>query len=506
MSSILSTPSRKWIAASTLALVVAGGAVASNVIPIQPAHAQVSVPAVEASAGFADLVEAVSPAVVSVRVRGEVPQQQFTRRGPNFEFEFPDLPENHPLRRFFDQFEGPGGPFGEPGSPRPNRPRQFMQAVGSGFLISGDGYIVTNNHVVEGASEVTVLLNDDTELAVDVVGTDPRTDLAVLKVQEDRNDLPFVEFAEAEARVGDWVVAVGNPFGLGGTVTAGIVSASGRDIRVSAYDDFIQIDAAINRGNSGGPSFNLEGKVIGVNTAIYSPSGGNVGIAFAIPTSVVQDVIDQLIDNGAVTRGFLGVSLQDLNDDLAEGLGLANTNGALVTEPIEGAPAGEAGVQSGDVIVTVDGQAVRTSRELSRLISQRSPGTSVELGIIRDSAELDIAVTLDRLPEDEQAAPTPQAPIEEPEAGSSETSIGVIIGPNPDGDGVLVEDVVSDSVAAARGLGAGDIILEIDGETVNSVSSFNSAVDAVRDSGRTAVPLKVTRDGVVRFLGIPLEE
>jgi len=417
---------------------------------------------------------------------------------------FEDLPRDHPLRRFFDQFDTPFGPQGEG---RPNRPRQFMQAVGSGFIISADGYIVTNNHVVEGASEIAVLLNDDTELAVEIVGTDPRTDLALLKVQEDRNDLPFVEFAEAEARVGDWVVAVGNPFGLGGTVTAGIVSARGRDIRVSAYDDFIQIDAAINRGNSGGPSFNLEGQVIGVNTAIYSPSGGNVGIAFAIPTSVVQDVIDQLMNSGVVTRGFLGVALQDLNDDLADGLGLANTNGALVTEPIAGAPAGDAGVQSGDVIVTVDGQAVRTSRELSRLISQRSPGTTIELGIIRDGEEIDIAVTLDTLSEDEQAAPTPPAPVEEPdEPQASETDIGVIIAPNPDGEGLVVENVLPDGIAATRGLGTGDVILEVNNTPVTSVSEFNDAVDAVRDSGRTAVPLKVARDGVIRFLGIPLEE
>ncbi|WP_196259197.1 Do family serine endopeptidase [Pelagibacterium limicola] len=503
MRSILSTPARTLIAASSLAVLVATGAVATNVIPMQPAQAQVSVPATEPSAGFADLVEAVSPAVVSIRVRGEVAQQQFTRRGPNFEFRFPDLPEDHPLRRFFDQFEEP---FGMPHENRPNRPRQFMQAVGSGFIISADGLIVTNNHVVQDATEVTVLLNDDTELAVDIVGTDPRTDLALLKVREERSDLPYVEFAESEARVGDWVVAVGNPFGLGGTVTAGIVSARGRDIHASAYDDFIQIDAAINRGNSGGPSFNIEGKVIGVNTAIYSPSGGNVGIAFAIPTSVVRDVIDQLQSEGVVTRGFLGVSLQDLNDDLAEGLGLTNTNGALVTEPIEGAPAGAAGVRSGDVVVSVDGQGVRSSRELSRIISQRSPGTTVNLGIIRGGQEIEIAVRLDRLPEDEEAGPVPPAPIEEPEPEASETTIGVIIAPNPGGDGVLIEGVERDSIAATRGLGAGDVIQEVDGQAVSSVAEFNAAIEAVRESGRTAVPLKVAREGVVRFIGIPLDQ
>lgn len=504
MRSILSTPTRKLIAASTLALVAAGSVVATNIVPMQPAQAQVSVQPAVPSVGFADLVEAVSPAVVSIRVRGEVAQQQFSRRGPNFEFQFPDLPENHPLRRFFDQFEEP---FGPPSENRPNRPRQYMQAVGSGFFISADGYVVTNNHVVENATEVTVLLNDDTELAVDIVGTDPRTDLALLKVREERNDLPYVEFAAEEARVGDWVVAVGNPFGLGGTVTAGIVSARGRDIRVSAYDDFIQIDAAINRGNSGGPSFNLEGKVIGVNTAIYSPSGGNVGIAFAIPTAVVENVIDQLLNEGVVTRGFLGVSLQELNEDLADGLGLANTNGALVTEPIEGAPASEAGVRSGDVIVSVDGQGVRSSRELSRVISQRTPGTTVNLGIIRNGEEIDVAVTLDRLPEDEeQSGPTPPAQIEEPEPESRETSLGVIVAPNPDGEGVIVEGVASGGAAASRALGVNDIVLEVDGKPVSSASDFDEAVEAVRESGRTAVPLKVSRDGVLRFLGIPLDE
>lgn len=503
MSNMLSTPTRKLIAASALALVVATGAVAVNFAQTQPALAQVSVQAGAPMSGFADLVEAVSPAVVSIQVRAEVPTQQVMRRGPNFQFQFPDLPDDHPLRRFFEQFEEP---FGMPDESRPNRPRQFMQAVGSGFIISADGYIVTNNHVVEDAAEVTVLLEDDTQLAVDVVGLDPRTDLALLKVREERNDLPFVEFADAEARVGDWVVAVGNPFGLGGTVTAGIVSARGRDINASAYDDFLQIDAAVNRGNSGGPSFNVEGKVVGVNTAIFSPSGGNVGIAFAIPASVAKQVISQLQSDGVVTRGFLGVSLQDLNDDLAAGLGLANTNGALVTEPIAGAPAGAAGVRSGDVIVSVDGQGVRSGRELSRLISQRSPGSTVVLGIIRGGAEIDISVTLDRLEDEATTAPVPPSTIEEVEPEPAVSSIGVTLVPNEEGEGLLVESVDTDSSAAARGLTRGDVILEIDGTAVSSVSAFEEALASVRESGRSAVPLKVSRDGVVRFLGVPLED
>ncbi|AEQ50826.1 Do family serine endopeptidase [Pelagibacterium halotolerans] len=503
MSNMLSTPKRKWIAASAMAMIVAAGTLGAGFVNTQPAIAQqvgtdVGSPPMS---GFADLVESVSPAVVSVQVSAEVPVQQI-QRGPNFEFEFPDLPEDHPLRRFFDQFEEP---FNAPNPERPNRPRDFMQAVGSGFIISADGYIVTNNHVVQDASEVTVLLEDDTELAADIIGTDPRTDLALLKVREERNDLPFVEFATEEARVGDWVVAVGNPFGLGGTVTAGIVSARGRDINASYYDDFLQIDAAVNRGNSGGPSFNTEGDVVGVNTAIFSPSGGNVGIAFAIPAALAQNVISQLQETGFVTRGFLGVSLQDLNDDLADALGLANANGALVTQPIEGAPAADAGVESGDVIVSVNGQGVSTARELSRVISQQSPGSDVDLGIIRNGDELDITVTLDRLEEDEESAPAPQVQEEEAEPETTSSSIGVTVIPNEDGEGLVVDSIEADSAAASRGLMPGDVIEQANGGAVSSPDDFEAAIDAARSEGKSAVSLRVSRDGVVRFVGVPLD-
>ncbi len=503
MANLLSTPTRKWLVASTLTVAVAAGAVGVGTISSYPALAQqvgtdIANPPMT---GFADLVESVSPAVVSVQVSSEVPVQQI-QRGPNFQFEFPDLPEDHPLRRFFDQFEDPYGP---PSEDRPNRPKQFMQAVGSGFIISQDGYIVTNNHVVENASEVTVLLEDDTELAVDIVGTDPRTDLALLKVQEERNDLPYVDFATDEARVGDWVVAVGNPFGLGGTVTAGIVSARGRDINASAYDDFLQIDAAVNRGNSGGPSFNTNGKVVGVNTAIFSPSGGNVGIAFAIPASVAQNVISQLQADGVVTRGFLGVSLQDLNDDLADALGLANTNGALVTEPIEGAPAGDAGVESGDVIVSVDGEGVNSGRELSRIISQRSPGSEVVLGIIRNGEEIDVPVTLDRLEEASVDEPTPPAPVEEPEPEATSSSIGISVIESEDGQGVVVDSIDESSAAAERGLMPGDVIEQANGASVTSPEDFQAAIEAAQSEGKSAVSLRVSREDVVRFIGVPLE-
>ncbi|MBU2301176.1 MAG: trypsin-like peptidase domain-containing protein, partial [Alphaproteobacteria bacterium] len=313
-----------------------GGVSTAYVITGQAANAQVQnaaqivVPdAAAPHAGFADLVEAVKPAVVSILVEAEESAQNVQRGGgPNgqFDFNFPDLPDGHPFKDFFNQFgqQGNGGGGAAPA------PRHYM-AAGSGFVISGDGYIVTNNHVVEDATKVTVVFDDGTEKVATIVGTDKRTDLAVLKI--DGTDLPFVSFEDTPSRIGDWVVAVGNPFGLGGTVTVGVISGSGRNIGGSNYGDFLQIDAAVNTGNSGGPAFNTKGQVVGVNTAIYSPNGGNVGIAFAIPASTVKTIVQQLIDSGSVTRGYLGVSIQDVTRDIADGVGLTAAKGAIVREP-----------------------------------------------------------------------------------------------------------------------------------------------------------------------------
>ena len=515
MLSNFMTRSRRWIGASALAILVGLGggsafvaATAPTVAQMQPA-AQISVPNISTVTGFADLVEAVQPAVVSIIVESEQAAGGFRggRGGGEFNFRFPDLPEDHPFRDFFDQF---GDQFGAPGGNRGGEngeaPTRRVMAAGSGFAISADGYFVTNNHVVENASKVTVVFENGDEQVATIVGTDERTDLAVVKV-DGVEDLPFVSFTDDEVRVGDWVVAVGNPFGLGGTVTAGIVSARGRDIAGSAYGDFLQIDAAVNTGNSGGPAFNLDGEVVGVNTAIFSPTGGNVGIAFAIPASVVKQVTAQLIESGSVTRGFLGVSIQDVSPDIADSVGLQRARGALVTQPSEDGPAAQAGIESGDVILSVDGEMIEDALDLSRTIAGKDPDTEVELVIWRDGSEQTISVTLGTLDEEALAASQDEQPVPEQDVPDEPkpSSVGITVVPNSGGEGVLIQDVDPDSVAASKGLAVGDTILEVNNEPVATADEFEAAITAVRDSDRSTALIKTERDGNVRFVGLPLD-
>ena len=506
-STLLSRTSR-WLGASALALMVGvGGVSTAFVLTGQAANAQVQnaaqivVPQTSVQQGFADLVDAVKPAVVSIRVEVETPGRTVQRSGRdfNFEFNFPDLPEDHPFRDFFDQFGGPGG---APGPGGESRPRQFM-AAGSGFIISEDGYVVTNNHVVEDATKVTVVFEDGSEQVAEVVGTDERTDLAVLKVQGD--DLPFVSFEGEPSRVGDWVVAVGNPFGLGGTVTVGVISGSGRNIGGSSYGDFLQIDAAVNTGNSGGPAFNTNGEVVGVNTAIYSPNGGNVGIAFAIPAHTVQQIVTQLIDNGSVTRGYLGVSIQDVSRDIADGVGLPNARGAIVREPTGDGPAGAAGIRSGDIILQVDGDQIDDALDLSRTIAGKAPDSTVELTIWRDGAETTVSVQLIQLDETAEATPdTPTPPQALPEAA---TSLGMTLVPNGDGSGgLLVQNVEDGSAAGQRGIATGDVVLEVDNQVVQTPGEFDQAIAGVQEKGLNTALLKVSRGGEARFIGLPITE
>ncbi len=350
--------------------------------------------ATQNSSGFADLVAKVKPAVISVRVKidGDSDNMAVSQRGGDDAN--PDQ-SGSPFDQFSQQF-GFGVPNGMP------HHHEIITGEGSGFFISPDGYAVTNNHVVDHAQSVQVTTDDGTVYTAKVIGTDKKTDLALIKV-DGKKDFTYVKFADQPPRVGDWVVAVGNPFGLGGTVTAGIVSARGRDIGAGPYDDYIQIDAPINKGNSGGPAFDMNGNVIGVNTAIYSPSGGSVGIGFDIPAGTAKLVVAQLKDKGYITRGWLGVQVQPVTADIADSLGMKQARGAIVDNPQDGSPAAKAGIEAGDVITAVNGTAVKDSRDLARNISMMAPGSSVKLDILHKGEAKTLTVALGEMPNDRQA-------------------------------------------------------------------------------------------------------
>jgi serine protease Do len=392
--------------------------------------------------------------------------------------------------------------MGGPGAPQRHN---FTMGQGSGFFISPDGFAVTNNHVVDKAENVEVTTDDGKTYTAKVIGTDPRTDLALIKI-EGRNDFPFVRLADASPRIGDWVLAVGNPFGLGGTVTAGIVSARGRDIGAGPYDDFIQIDAPVNKGNSGGPTFDVDGNVIGVNTAIFSPSGGSVGIAFAIPSDTVKTVVAQLKDKGSVTRGWLGVQIQPVTTEIADSMGLKSDKGALVAEPQANSPAMKAGIKSGDVITKVNGEVVNDARSLARRISTLSPGASVKLTLVRGGKEEVVTITLGEMPKERQA----NAGTQERELnGADVPKLGLSLAPanqvaGSSGEGVVVTQVDPDGPAAERGFKTGDIILDVGGATVSTPSEVKKALADAKGAGKKTVLMRVKSEGGTRFVALPI--
>jgi serine protease Do len=443
------------------------------------------------STGFADVVAKVKPAVISVRVRldaektASLDEENDGHRQPG-----------RPFDRFFRQF---GQPDGMPNNMEP-RNRRPAAAEGSGFFISADGYAVTNNHVVDHAKTVQVVTDDGKILTAKVIGTDPKTDVALIKV--DGNDFPFVKFADHDPRIGDWVIAVGNPFGLGGTVTAGVISARGRDIGSGPYDDYIQIDAPVNKGNSGGPSFDVNGNVIGVNTAIFSPSGGSVGIGFDIPADTVKTVVAQLKDHGSVTRGWIGVQIQAVTADIADSLGLKKAEGAIVSEPQSDSPAAKAGIMSGDVITTLDGVALKDSRTLARKIGAMAPGTSVKLGVLHNGSEKTVTVTLGTLPDQRQANAGSQESTEKgtPRLGLTLAPAGTVGAGN---QGVAVTAVDPNGPAAERGMQSGDIILDVAGKAVSNPSDVSKEIADLHKAGKHTVLMRVKSGNATKFVAIP---
>ncbi|MBR2536204.1 MAG: Do family serine endopeptidase [Hyphomicrobium sp.] len=482
-----------------------------------PAASTVQTPFGRAPLSFADLVERVKPSVVSVSVvndgsggakvakNDEGPGQG--RGNPGFSV--PDLPEDHPLHDFFKNLpkefgQGPG----QGGRQRP------VQGQGSGFVVSPDGFVVTNNHVIDGATKIQVQFDDNgrgegSKYDAKLIGTDPRTDIALLKIQSDKT-FPAVKLSEKDARVGDWALAVGNPFGLGGTVTAGIVSALARDIGSGPYD-YLQIDAAVNRGNSGGPTFNLDGDVLGVNTAIFSPSGGNVGIAFAVPAKTVNEVIKQLKDGGTVNRGWLGVKIQNVDEDTAASLGLSTAKGALISEVTTAGPAAAAGLKAQDAILQVNADPIADSRDLARKIAEFAPDTMVDVKVWRNNAEQTVKVKLGLFPANQEAlAKLGGGDGDKPDKSSLELSqLGLTLMParsgNKDG-GVAIAEVDPSSDAAEKGLKPGDIILEVSGQQVAIPDDVVAGVKKAQDLKRSAVLLHVKSADQKRFVAVQLKE
>jgi serine protease Do len=363
---------------------------------------------------------------------------------------------------------------------------------------------VTNNHVVDSAKSVEITTDDGKTYAAKVIGTDPRTDLALIKV-DGRKDFPFVTLAQKAPRIGDWVLAVGNPFGLGGTVTAGIVSARGRDIGAGPYDDFIQIDAPVNKGNSGGPSFDVDGNVIGVNTAIFSPSGGSVGIAFDIPAETVKSVVDQLKDKGTVNRGWIGVQIQPVTSDIAESLGMKGAEGALVAEAQGDSPAAKVGILSGDVITAVNGTAVKDAHDLAKRIGEMAPGATVKVSVWRKGEEKSFSLTLGELPKERAA----RVGTSDTDSGTDVPKLGMMLAPaaqvaGSGSEGVVVTEVDPSGLASEHGLKTGDIILDVGGKKVATPADVRSAIGDAHKNGKRTVLMRLKSDDTTRFVAIPI--
>ncbi|MFE0754841.1 DegQ family serine endoprotease [Inquilinus sp. NPDC058860] len=478
--------------------------VAAAMLMAAAALTSVGARAAPAPDSFADLAEKLVPAVVNISTTQKVQDGQDLP-------EMPQFPPGSPFDEFFRDFFNRRGQ-----GDRPQRPRNAT-ALGSGFIVRANGFIVTNYHVIEGAEEITVVLHDNTSLEAKLIGRDDKTDLAVLKVETDK-PLPFVDFGDSDTmRVGDWVLAIGNPFGLGGSVTAGIISARSREINAGPYDDFLQTDASINRGNSGGPMFNMDGRVIGINTAIYSPSGGSVGIGFAIPSSLARGVVDQIIEFGRTKRGWLGVRIQSVTPEIAESLGLAKPEGALVAGVTEGGPAAKAGIETGDVILQFDGKPITESRRLPRVVADTPVDKQTSVQVWRKGASKDLPVTLGELEAAEESGLLASTTDSQSDSSKPQAldALGVTLSALTDAlrkqysladdqKGVVVTAVTGGSPAAEKGLKPGDVIVEVGQAEVSAPADVAKKIDEARNGGRKSVLLLVESGGDLRFVALPV--
>jgi serine protease Do len=508
----------------TFAAAVALSLAFSPIAGVSPAYAQSNSPMAAALPSFAPLVKKVMPAVVNVSATlkpgsaategmdngdQDQDQDQGPDLGPNRGF--PQSPFDEMLRRFFEQ----------QGRPMPREQHEHSMALGSGFIIDPSGYIVTNNHVVQNADKVTVIFQDNSEHAAKIIGRDTKTDLALLKIDAPK-PLPYVSWGNSDSeQVGDWVLAVGNPFGLGGSVSPGFVSARGRDIHAGPYDDFLQIDASINRGNSGGPTFNLNGEVVGINTAIYSPNGGSVGIGFAIPSSLAKPVIDQLREHGKVDRGWLGVQIQQVTPEIAKSLGLPKQAGALVADVTAGGPAAKAGFQQGDVILSFNGHEINKVRDLPIVVAETPVGADAKVHVWRKSGETDLNAKIAQMPENPKVAQNSRGNSgnkgDNGGANAQNSSaMGLHLAPltsewrqrlhvNKDVKGVVVTSIADNSPLADLGLQRGDIIESVNQKTVNSPGELVSALnDAKSAKGDQNVLILLNRNGVNQYVALSL--
>ena len=447
---------------------------------------------------FADLAEKLSPAVVNISTTMVV--------NGNNRPQMPQFPEGSPFEDFFKEFQDRG------------EPSRRAQSLGSGFIIDAAGIVVTNNHVIENADEISVILANDESFQAKVIGRDAKTDIAVLQIDPGDSKLTAVSFGNSDGlRVGDWVMAIGNPFGLGGTVTAGIVSARGRDIGSGPYDDFIQTDASINRGNSGGPLFNLDGEVIGINTAIFSQTGGSVGIGFAISANLATKVVGQLQDYGRTRRGWLGVFIQEVTEDIADSLGLDSAKGALIASVTEAGPADEAGLQAGDVIIRFDGKDVVKSRDLPRIVAETPVETTVDVEVVRGGERKTLSVTLGELEQAENGGLLSRSQSKEKTNDTRIENIGLTVAPlteelaekfdlDTGETGIVVVDVTDGSPAADKGVQPGDIIRRLNQSAITSVDKLIEGIASAKKEGRKGVLMLIESDGQTRFVQISFDE